>query len=54
MTADAVPGQTKTEITINKDIVIVTARISAGLLTGQANELVYWPAGSDNKLSQLI
>jgi len=54
MTADAVPGQSKTEITINKDIVIVTARISAGLLTGQANELVYWPAGSDNKLSQLI
>ncbi len=46
--------QTNAEITISEDIVIVTGRVSAGFLNGQANELVYWPSGSSTKISQLI
>lgn len=45
--------QENTEINISEKVVIVTGRISAGYLTGKANELVYWPAGSSTKLSQL-
>jgi len=43
----------KTEISINKKVVVVTGRISAGYLIGEADELVYWPAGSDTQLSEL-
>lgn len=42
-----------TEISIDKKVIVVTGRVSGGFMTGKANELVYWPAGTTSKLSQL-
>lgn len=49
--ASNAPGKQK-EATINEGG-IVSGRISAGLLSAQAHEIVYWPAGSKDKLSEL-
>ncbi len=44
--------ETKADI-INDDVAKVSAHLSTGFLTGKANELVFRPAGSNNKLSHL-
>ena len=40
-------------IASNKKHSVITARISAGYLSGEVNEIVYLPGGGDTKLSQL-